>query len=153
MLRPTLCNGLHESTPARCSATIWMRSVLPHPAMLPNGPGTASPKCSRAASLYQLDYAKPPLSCPIDKAAFPSGPANAAVRSVGDGKRGATRSQSQRLISREHGDHRTFPAVSTVAHSGLVGGVRRHLERFANNFSTEHHFMCQITPPVSQPAL
>jgi hypothetical protein len=30
-----------------CSATIRMRSVLPHPGMLPNGPSIASPECSR----------------------------------------------------------------------------------------------------------
>jgi transposase InsO family protein len=46
----------------------------------------------------------------------------AAARSGGDGRSGATRSQAQH---REDGEHRTFPAVSTVASSALVGGTHR----------------------------
>ena len=98
-----------------------------------------------------------PLSCSIGEPAFPSRPGTtaAAARSVGDGRSGATRSHAQRALSREHGEdgeHQTFPAVSTVAQSALVGGAG-HLERFATNFSTEHHFMRHFTPPAFQPAL
>ena len=31
----------------KCSATIWMRNVLPHPGMFPSGSGIASSGCSR----------------------------------------------------------------------------------------------------------
>jgi len=44
------------------------------------------------------------------------------------GRSGATRSHAQRALSREHGEdgkHRTFPEVSTVAHSTPVGGSGR----------------------------
>jgi uncharacterized membrane protein len=43
----------------------------------------------------------------------------------GIGRSRATRSHAQRALSREHGEdgeHRTFPEVSTVAHSAPVGG-------------------------------
>jgi hypothetical protein len=48
----------------------------------------------------------------------------AAARNGGEGRSGATRSHAQRP-SREHGEdgeHRTFPEVSTVARSMLIGG-------------------------------
>ncbi len=59
--------------------------------------------------------------------AFPSRPGNAwaTARNGGDGRRAATRSHAQRAEAREHGEdgeHRTFPEVSTVAHSTRVGG-------------------------------
>jgi hypothetical protein len=61
-------------------------------------------------------YAAPPsprnqLCSSINEPAFPSRPGTTpgTARSVGDGRSGATRS------AREHGEHRTFPAVSTVA--------------------------------------
>jgi len=60
-----------------------------------------------------------------DEPAFPSQPENAtaAARSGGDGRRGATRSHAQRALRREHGEdgeHRTFPEVSTAAHSNAA---------------------------------
>jgi arylsulfatase len=43
-----------------CSATIWMRNVLPHPGMLPNGSGTASPECSRRCVTLSTRNARDP---------------------------------------------------------------------------------------------
>jgi len=71
------------------------------------------------------------LSGSIGEPAFPSRPgsAQAAERNAGDGRSRATRSHAQpraaRSVAREHGEdgeHRTFSAVSTVAHSSPVGG-------------------------------
>jgi hypothetical protein len=39
---------------ASCSATIWMRDVLPHRGMLPNGPSIASPECSRRVGILSI---------------------------------------------------------------------------------------------------
>jgi len=66
------------------------------------------------------------LSGSIGEPAFPSRPGNAqaTARNEGDGRRGATRSHAQSALAREHGEdgeHRTFSAVSTVAHSSPVG--------------------------------
>jgi hypothetical protein len=74
--------------------------------------------------------AQNPLSCSIGEPAFPSRPgaAQAAARSGGEERSGATRSHAQRALSREHGEdgeHWTFPEVSTVAHSAPVGGPGR----------------------------
>jgi hypothetical protein len=75
------------------------------------------------------------LSGSIGEPAFPSRPgaARAAARNGGDGRSGATRSHAQRALSREHGEdgeHRTFPEVSTVAHScrSRIGRRRIHCE-------------------------
>ena len=51
----------------------------------------------------------------------------------GIGRSGATRSHAQRAVAREHGEdgeHRTFPEVSTVAHSrrSRIGCQRIHCE-------------------------
>jgi transposase InsO family protein len=67
------------------------------------------------------------LSCSIGEPAFPPRPgsAPAAARNEGDGRSRATRNHAQRALAREHGEdgeHRTFSAVSTVAHSSPVGG-------------------------------
>jgi transposase InsO family protein len=67
------------------------------------------------------------LSGSIGEPAFPSRPGNAkaTAHNEGDGRSRATRSQAQRVLSREHGEdgeHRTFSEVSTVAHSSPVGG-------------------------------
>jgi len=67
------------------------------------------------------------LSGSIDEPAFPSRPgsAQAAARNAGDGRSRATRSHAQGALAHEHGEdgeHRTFSAVSTVAHSSPVGG-------------------------------
>jgi hypothetical protein len=37
-----------------CSATIKVRTVLPHRGMLPNGPSTASPECSRRVGILSI---------------------------------------------------------------------------------------------------
>jgi transposase InsO family protein len=67
------------------------------------------------------------LSGSIGEPAFPSRPGNAqaTARNAGDGRSGATRSHAQSAVAREHGEdgeHRTFSAVSTVAHSPSLGG-------------------------------
>ena len=66
------------------------------------------------------------LSGSIGEPAFPSRPGNAkaTARNEGDGRSRATRSHAQSAVAREHGEdgeHRTFSAVSTVAHSSPVG--------------------------------
>jgi len=67
------------------------------------------------------------LSGSIGEPAFPSRPGivQTTARNEGDGRSGATRSHAQRALSRElgeDGEHRTFSAVSTVAHSTSLGG-------------------------------
>jgi transposase InsO family protein len=62
----------------------------------------------------------------IGEPAFPSRPggAQATARNEGDGRSRATRSHAQSALAHEHGEdgeHRTFSAVSTVAHSPPVG--------------------------------
>lgn len=59
------------------------------------------------------------LSGSIGAPAFPPRPGTrqAAARSAGDGKRGATRSHAQRSEHGEDGEHCTFAAASTVAPS------------------------------------
>jgi hypothetical protein len=120
-------------------ATITLNRVLPHPGMLPSGSSIASPECSRRLvglsnrlrGLRRLSRRDPNrLSCSIGEPAFPSRPgaARAAARNGGDERSGATRSHAQRAVAREHGEdgeHRTFPEVSTVAHSAPVGGRGR----------------------------
>jgi putative transposase len=79
-------------------------------------------------TVVQATVSQSQLSGSIDGApAFPSRPAqsSAMARSDGDGRRAAGRSHAQRGITREHGEageHRTFPAVSTMAGSRSVGG-------------------------------
>ncbi len=72
------------------------------------------------------------LSCSIGEPAFPSRPALAKPRRAaeGIGRSRATRSHAQRAVAREHGEHRTFPEVSTVAHSrwSRIGRQRIHCE-------------------------
>jgi len=70
---------------------------------------------------------KSQLSGSVRTPAFPSRPDTAPTmaRNEGDGRRGATRSHAQRAPAREHGEdgeHRTFPEVSTMAHSATAGG-------------------------------
>jgi putative transposase len=65
------------------------------------------------------------LSGSIGEPASPSRPGNAkaTARNEGDGRSRATRSHAQSAVAREHGEdgeHRTFSAVSTVAHSAPV---------------------------------
>jgi hypothetical protein len=59
--------------------------------------------------------------------AFPSRPdgASAMARNAGQERSTAARSHAQRPLRREHGEdgaHRTFPEVSTMAHSGSANG-------------------------------
>jgi putative transposase len=63
------------------------------------------------------------LSGSIGAPAFPSRPGNApaTARSEGDGRSRATQSHAQHREHGEDGEHRTFPAVSTVASSASVG--------------------------------
>ena len=63
------------------------------------------------------------LSSSIGEPAFPPRPgsAQATAHNAGDGRSGATRSHAQRSEHDEDGEHRTFSAVSTVAHSPPVG--------------------------------
>jgi hypothetical protein len=69
-------------------------------------------------------------------AALASRPGNARTmaRNEGEERRGATRNHARRALAREHGEgctakrtdgHRTFPEVSTMAHSTTVGGPGR----------------------------
>ncbi len=76
-------------------------------------------------SVIQAALSQSQLSSSIGAPAFPSRPGNAhaTARNGGEGRSGATRSHAQRALAREHGEdgeHRTFPAVSTVAHSAPV---------------------------------
>jgi hypothetical protein len=75
------------------------------------------------------------LSGSIGEPAFPPRPgsAQAATRNAGDGRSGATRNHAQSALAHEHGEdgeHRTFPEVSTVAHScrSRTGRRRIHCE-------------------------
>jgi hypothetical protein len=66
------------------------------------------------------------LSGSIGEPAFPSRPGStqAAARNAGDGRSADTRSHAQSALAHEHGEdgeHRTFSAVSTAAHSAPVG--------------------------------
>jgi hypothetical protein len=81
------------------------------------------------------------LSGSIGEPAFPSRPgsAQAAERNAGDGRRAVTRSHAQSALAREHGEageHRTFSAVSPVAHSAPVRGS--HL-RTSKPQAQRHH--------------
>ena len=116
---------------ASCSATIKMDVVLPHPGMLPSGSSIASPECSRRHVSLSIDYAGSGAFRGVTQTGFPVRSASLLSRpdlalpkprraAEGIGRSGATRSHAQRALSREHGEdgeHRTFPEVSTVAHS------------------------------------
>ena len=78
-------------------------------------------------TVIQATLSQIQLSSSIREPAFPSRPGAtpATARSAGEARSGATRSHAQRAVAREHGEdgeHRTFPAVSTVAHSTPVAG-------------------------------
>src|SRR3954462_3461923 len=81
------------------------------------------------------------LSSSIGRPAFPSRPdaPPAMARNAGDGRRAVTRSHAQSALAREHGEageHRTFSAVSPVAHSAPVRGS--HL-RTSKPQAQRHH--------------
>ena len=71
------------------------------------------------------------LSGSIGEPALPSRPdATAAMaRNAGDGRSAATHSHAQQREHGADGEHRTFPAVSTVAPSAQAGGSRPHMHR------------------------
>ena len=78
------------------------------------------------------------LSGSIGEPAFPSRPGSAPAteRNEGDGEeRSHPQPRAARALAREHGEageHRTFSAVSTVAHSSPAGGS--HLRRKHSGF-------------------
>ena len=150
----------HQNAPGASSAC---QSIIRAPAPL-----AASPKPAflfdRATLLSRSDLALPKLRRAAE----------------GIGRSGATRSHAQRAVAREHGEdgeHRTFPEVSTVAHSRrsrigrprhplrsvtsrnrrhtcCVSGVERCLPRhLSRSCHPKHHFMCQRVPPRFHPAL
>ena len=131
-------------SPLRYSATIRMVVVLPHPGMLPSGSSIASPECSRRLVGLSIDYAGSGAFRGVTQTGFPVRSASLLSRpdlalpeprrvAEGIGRSRATRSHAQRALSREHGEdgeHRTFPEVSTVAHScrSRIGRRRIHCE-------------------------
>jgi putative transposase len=93
-------------------------------------PATAVTLNPSRGMLIQATASQIQLSSSIGEPAFPPRPgsAQATARNEGDGRSRATRSHAQRGLPREHGEdgeHRTFSAVSTVAHSSPVGGSHR----------------------------
>jgi transposase InsO family protein len=84
--------------------------------------------------LIQATTSQIQLSSSIGEPAFPPRPGNAqaTAHNKGDGRSRATRSHAQSALAREHGEdgeHRTFSAVSTVAHSPPVGASHRRRAR------------------------
>jgi hypothetical protein len=93
-------------------------------------PVTAVTLNPERATLVQAATSPIRLSGSIGEPAFPPRPGNAraAARNGGDGRSRATRSHAQSALTHEHGEdgeHRTFPAESTVASSAPVGGPFR----------------------------
>ena len=127
-----------------CSATIRMEAVLPHLGMLPSGSSIASPGCSRRHVSLSIDYTGSAAPHGVTQTGFPVrstsllsrpdlAPPKSRRAAEGIGRSGATRSHAQRAVAREHGEdgeHRTFPEVSTVAHSrrSRIGRLRIHCE-------------------------
>ena len=56
----------------KCSATIWMVIVLPHPGMLPSGPGIASSECSRGRITLSIGRSGKPAFLFDRRACFPA---------------------------------------------------------------------------------
>jgi transposase InsO family protein len=93
-------------------------------------PATAVTLNPQRGRLIKAATSQLQLSSSIGEPAFPPRPgsAQATARNAGDGRSGATRSHAQSALAHEHGEdgeHRTFSAVSTVAHSSPVGGSHR----------------------------
>ena len=107
--------------------------------MLPSGLSIASPGCSRRGISLSTAWGRLVGVALAQSGRFPVRSASLLSRpdlappeprraTEGNGRSGATRSHAQRALAREHGEdgeHRTFPAVSTVAHSAPVGGSGR----------------------------
>jgi hypothetical protein len=90
-------------------------------------PATAVTLNPERDMLIQAATSQIRLSGSIGEPAFPPRPGSAqgTARNEGDGRSRATRSHAQSALAHEHGEdgeHRTFPAVSTVASSASVGG-------------------------------
>ena len=90
-------------------------------------PATAVTLNPERDMLIQATTSQIQLSGSIGEPAFPPRPgsAQATARNEGDGRSRATRSHAQSALAHSHGEdgeHRTFSAVSTVAHSSPVGG-------------------------------
>src|SRR6476659_6396250 len=91
-----------------------MDVVLPHPGMLPSGPGIASPECSRRHASLSIDYAGPgaygvmQTGFPVRSASLLSRPDLALPKprraAEGIGRSGATRSHAQRAVARDNGE-------------------------------------------------
>jgi hypothetical protein len=119
-------------------------TVLPHLGMLPSGSSIASPGCSRRHVSLSIDYTGSAAPHGVTQTGFPVrstsllsrpdlAPPKSRRAAEGIGRSGATRSHAQRAVAREHGEdgeHRTFPEVSTVAHSrrSRIGRLRIHCE-------------------------
>jgi transposase InsO family protein len=113
--RHDLYQRARASNPAR-----WSRHTRNWTAI---GPVTLNPEGDPAGRVFPLQSQ---LACSIGEPAFPPRPGfgQAAARSAGDGRSGATRSHAQSAEVLEHGEdgeHRTFPEASTVAPSRPVG--------------------------------
>ena len=108
------------------------------------GVSIASPECSRRLVGLSIDYTGSGAFGGVTQTGFPVRSASLLSRpdlalpqprrvAEGIGRSRATRSHAQRALSREHGEdgeHRTFPEVSTVAHScrSRIGRRRIHCE-------------------------
>lgn len=113
--RHDLYQRARASNPAR-----WSRHTRN---WTPIGSVTLNPESDPAGRVAPVQSQ---LACSIGEPAFPSRPGSipATARSVGDGRRGATRSHAQSPSGPEHGEdgeHRTFPEASTVAPSRQAG--------------------------------
>ncbi|CAH2603393.1 protein of unknown function [Rhodovastum atsumiense] len=97
--------------------------ILFHPGLVGSKSHEARGQSFGSSSGEAMRPTKTQLSGSIGAPAFPPRPGSAlaTARSEGDGRREAARSHAQRS---EHGEHRTFPAASTVAGSALVGGAQ-----------------------------
>jgi len=90
-------------------------------------PATAVTLNPERDMLIQATTSQIQLSSSFGEPAFPPRPgsAQATARNEGDGRSRATQSHAQSALAHEHGEHRTFSVVSTVAHSSPVGRSHR----------------------------
>ena len=162
------CSGITTSIGTAASAMLPRHSVMPAGIAVCSKPATRSIKVrgnathdagvgTRATGRVGIVTLNPErdayvqaagsqikLSGSIGEPAFPSRPGNAQAteHNGGDGRRGATRSHAQRTSLREHGEdgeHRTFSAVSAVAHSPHAGdALRRTPNRQLSGYDNRH---------------
>ena len=119
MARHALYHEARERNPRRWSGST--RNWTPATAVILN---------PERDMLIQATTSQIQLSSSTGEPAFPPRPgsAQATARNEGDGRSRATRSHAQSALAHEHGEdgeHRTFSAGSTVAHSSPVGGSHR----------------------------